>query len=58
MYGWCPQELSRSTYEKISFLFVSVIFEFREFVINETELETFTIFLKTMVTFTEFKKNL
>jgi cation transporter protein len=42
MEGWCPEELSAS----------------KDYVIDKKDLESFTIFLKTMVTFTLFKKNL
>ncbi|CAF3453675.1 unnamed protein product [Rotaria sp. Silwood1] len=42
MEGWCPEELSESI----------------DYMMNSTDLENFTIFLKTMVTFTLFKRNL
>ncbi|CAF5087986.1 unnamed protein product, partial [Rotaria sp. Silwood1] len=42
MEGWCPEELSESI----------------DYMMNSTDLENFTIFLKTMVTFSLFKRNL
>ncbi|CAF3440095.1 unnamed protein product [Rotaria socialis] len=42
MNGWCPEELSASM----------------DYIMDGDDLENFTIFLKTMVTFTLFKKNL
>ncbi|CAF1096753.1 unnamed protein product [Adineta ricciae] len=42
MEGWCPEELSDSL----------------DYVINEQDLRSFTIFLKTMISFSLFKKKL
>ncbi|UJR08640.1 hypothetical protein I4U23_012899 [Adineta vaga] len=42
MEGWCPEESSDSI----------------DYVINENDLREFTVFLKTMISFTLFKKNL
>ncbi|CAF2688830.1 unnamed protein product [Rotaria sp. Silwood2] len=42
MDGWCPEELSSSI----------------DYTMDRQDLENFTVFLKTMVTFTLFKKNL
>ncbi|CAF4359006.1 unnamed protein product, partial [Adineta steineri] len=42
MNGWCPEELSDSI----------------DYKINENDLRKFTVFLKTMISFTLLKKNL
>ncbi|CAF1082300.1 unnamed protein product [Rotaria sordida] len=42
IHAWCPEELSQST----------------QFIMNKDDMENFTIYLKTMVTFTLFNINL
>jgi hypothetical protein len=48
--------------QRKSFIYIifknNVLVYLREYAINEAELKSFTVFLKTMVTFTVFKKNL
>lgn len=59
MRGWCPEELSKSTWDNmfVHWFQISLISS-RDYVISENDLRTFTIFFKTLVTFTLFKKNL